>query len=91
MGDKTRRLYGKFYIERTDGKSAPGEKHDGCDYFVLDLTHDPHALPALEAYMLASRAEYPLLAADLERKVLYLRGVRDGLHPPVPPRHKPVA
>jgi len=66
MGDKTRGLYGKFRIERTDGKSAPGEKHDGCEYFVLDLTHDPHAIPALKAYADSCRAEYPLLAADLD-------------------------
>ena len=43
-------LYAKFVIERTDGRSAPGEKHDGCEYFVLDLTHDPHAIPAIKAY-----------------------------------------
>jgi len=66
MGDRTRGLYGKFRIERTDGKSAPGEKHDGCEYFVLDLTHDPHAPPALRAYADACRAGYPLLAADLD-------------------------
>jgi len=69
MGDKTRGLYGKFRIERTDGKSAPGEKHDGCDYFVLDLTHDPHARPALMAYAKSCAEEYPLLAADLLAKV----------------------
>ena len=62
MGDTERGLYGKFHVERTDGKSAPGQKHDGCDYFVLDLTHDPHALPALVAYEQSCNAEYPLLA-----------------------------
>jgi len=65
MGDKTRGLYGKFHIERTDGKSLPGEKHDGCEYFVLDLTHDPFAITALQAYERACVREYPLLAADL--------------------------
>ena len=69
MGDKSRGLYGKFYIERTDGKSAPGEKHHGCDYFVLDLTHDPHAGPALRAYAESCAEEYPLLAADLRAKI----------------------
>jgi hypothetical protein len=47
MGDPTRGLYDKFNVSRTDGKSAPGEKHAGCRHFVLDLTHDPHARPAL--------------------------------------------
>lgn len=69
MGDKTRGLYGKFRIERVDGKSAPGEKHDGCDYFVLDLTHDPHAATALRAYAASCAADYPLLAADLRAKL----------------------
>lgn len=45
--ERTTGLYRKFIVTRTDGKSAPGQKHDGCDYFVLDLTHDPHAAPAL--------------------------------------------
>lgn len=36
--DKKRGLYSKFKVERTDGSSAPGEKHDACEYFVLDLT-----------------------------------------------------
>ena len=69
MGDKTRGLYGKFEIYRTDGKDEVGEKHASCDYFVLDLTHDPFAIPALQAYVDACRDEYPLLAADLEAKL----------------------
>ena len=68
MGDSTRGLYGKFYIERTDGKSAPGEKHDGCEYFVLDMTHDKYAVPALRSYAEHCEAEYPLLARDLYAK-----------------------
>ena len=70
MGDKTRGLYHKFNITRTDGKSELGEKHAGCDYFVLDLTHDPYALVALQAYAVAARGEYPLLAEDLARKLV---------------------
>lgn len=69
MGDKTRGLYGKFYIERTDGKSEPGQKHHNCDYFVLDLTHDPFAWMALAAYSRACEKEYPLLSADLDEKI----------------------
>lgn len=62
-------LYGKFRVERTDGKSAPGEKHDGCEYFVLDLTHDPFALPAIRAYAQACRVDHPDLSRDLVRIV----------------------
>lgn len=69
MSDKTRGLYNKFIIERTDGKSEKGEKHDGCDYFVLDLTHDPFARDALRTYADECRYEYPHLAADLYNKL----------------------
>lgn len=69
MGDPNRGVYFKFLIERTDGKSAPGEKHDGCQYFVLDCDHDPHAKAALQAYADSCRAGYPLLARDLDRWV----------------------
>lgn len=66
MGDRNRGLYDKFFVERTDGSSTPGEKHDGCEYFVLDITHDPHAGPALLAYAESARKDgYELLADDI--------------------------
>lgn len=65
MGDKTRGMYQKFEVTRTDGSSRQGGKHYGCEYFVLDCRHDPYARAALKAYMDACRAEYPLLADDL--------------------------
>jgi hypothetical protein len=58
-------LYRKFIVCRADGSSDPGGKHDGCDYFVLDLTHDKFARPALEAYAGACAEEYPQLATDI--------------------------
>lgn len=65
---KNRGLYGKFKVERTDGQSEPGEKHDGCRYFVLDMTHDPGSIPALRAYAAWARgAGYGKLADDLEQ------------------------
>lgn len=76
MSDTTRGLFQKFYVERTDGTSAAGRKHDGCDYFVLDLTHDPFALPALAAYAKACRSKYPALAKDLDAKVATMRALR---------------
>jgi hypothetical protein len=69
MGDRTRGIYHKFVVTRVDGSSAPGGKHDGCFYFVLDLDHDPHARAALAAYAASCRAEYPLLAHDLDGMV----------------------
>lgn len=85
MGDPTRGVYEKFRVERTDGKSAPGQKHDGCDYFVLDLTHDKFADAALRAYAEACRAEYPDLARDLLAK---LDGEADPWHPLAPAEEK---
>lgn len=58
-------LYRKFDVRRTDGSDATGEKHDGCEYFVLDLTHDPHAIPALCAYAQACASTHPRLSADI--------------------------
>lgn len=58
-------LHRKFIVHRTDGQSAPGRKHDGCDYFVLDMTHDPYALRAVLAYAHACEATHPTLAHDL--------------------------
>ena len=62
MGDKSRGLYTKYRVERVD--QSP--KHQDCQYFVLDLTHDKYAAIALRAYAEACRVEYPLLAADLD-------------------------
>mgnify|MGYP000734187712 CR=1 FL=1 len=66
--DEDRGVYNKFYVERTDGQSAKGCKHDCCEYFVLDLTHDKHAPDAIRAYANSCRNEYPHLAADLDEK-----------------------
>lgn len=70
MSDPKRGLFQKFEkIIRTDGESRVGGKHEGCDYFVLDLTHDTHAIPALAAYVESCREKFPLLARDLEYKI----------------------
>ena len=58
-------LYQKFKVERTDGETHHGQKHFRCQYFVLDVTHDPHAIPALLAYALSCENDYPNLANDL--------------------------
>jgi hypothetical protein len=73
MDNPKRGLYGKYFVKRTDGKSEPGQKHENCQYFVLDITHDPFALPALRAYMGACAAMYPALAEDLY-KILKAKG-----------------
>lgn len=66
MSDQERGIYGKYSVARVDGSSEPGRKHEKCFVFVLDLNHDPHAIPALKAYADSCRSDYPLLADDLE-------------------------
>jgi len=56
-------VYHKFNVERADPEAQA--RHRTCAYFVLDVDHDPHALPALVAYADAAAAEYPKLADDL--------------------------
>jgi hypothetical protein len=58
-------LYEKFVVTRTDNKHLPGEKHEHCKYFVLDLNHDKHAPAAIAAYAESCKDEYPALATDL--------------------------
>jgi hypothetical protein len=60
--DKKRGLYRKFRVTRVHD---PEEKHKDCLFFVLDLDHDPHALPAIKAYIESCEVEYPTLGADL--------------------------
>lgn len=69
-------LYQKFNVSRTDGSSGHGGKHEGCDYFVLDLSHDPHAYKALKAYIESCRREFPALADDLTTRLIQMRRLR---------------
>ena len=61
-------LFRKFVVRRTDGSDAPGGKHYGCRYFVLDVDHDKHAVAALTAYAKACETTHPDLAKDLREK-----------------------
>jgi len=53
----------KFEVRRTNPEAQA--RHPLCRHFVLDLDHDPHALPALHAYALAAAGEHPELAEDI--------------------------
>lgn len=62
-------MFSKFEVYRTDRSDAgPGCKHYGCDYFVLDTTHDQHAKAALTAYADAVESTHPELAADMRAR-----------------------
>lgn len=65
MSGNTQGLYEKFLVKRTDGSSEPGCKHYLCRYFVLDLTHDLHAIPAILAYARSCRDENLQLSDNL--------------------------
>ena len=72
MNDNLKGLYPKFRIERTDGRDAKGEKHENCEYFVLDATHDPRALKALRTYAADCQISEPVapeLASDLQEMI----------------------
>lgn len=58
-------IFRKFAVRRVDGSDAPGGKHDGCEYFVLDMTHDKHAPAALLVYADSCRTTHPRLSEDL--------------------------
>ena len=68
-GDSERGLYRKYLVERTDGSSGPGGKHERCDYFVLDLAHDAHAVAALATYADSCESDFPALYDDLQDKL----------------------
>lgn len=55
----------KFHVSRVDGQSAPGERHDGCAYFVLDLDHDPFSVAAMLVYGVACKETQPELAETI--------------------------
>lgn len=62
-------VYGKFFVERRDGRDRKYGDRTNADYFVLDLTYDKFAKAALEAYIKACEIEYPQLANDLRKKL----------------------
>ena len=58
-------LINKYAVRRRDGKDRQGDKHRNCRYFVLDVSHDPFAVPALRAYAEACKEDKPNLSAQL--------------------------
>lgn len=67
-------VYRKYLVKRLRDRE---KKHEKCEYFVLDMMHDPFAIPALNAYVEACKASLPELANDLRDKVtaMYRRGL----------------
>jgi len=65
--DQERGIYEKYIVKRGDGRSEPGQRHYGCNYFVLDLTHDRFARKALLQYAEDCKVLFPELSKDLYR------------------------
>ena len=59
----------KYVVTRIDGRDTPGEKHDGCQYFVLDLTHDIAAREAAMQYAWRIRLDNPQLSDEIKNLV----------------------
>lgn len=68
----------KAQVERTDGD--PQGKHQDCQYFVLDLNHDPFAWPGLLAYLRATEAagQHPQLVSDLREIIRRHSDLHEG-------------
>lgn len=86
-------LFRKFDVRRTDGSDAPGGKHHGCRYFVLDMDHDPYARVALSAYADVCALTHPKLARDIREKWgirAYLAASGEVAHQPAQVAVKPL-
>jgi hypothetical protein len=65
--ERDRGLYEKYVVQRADGATGDGRKHEHCRHFVLDVDHDPLAAPCLNLYADLCETSYPRLARDLRK------------------------
>ena len=63
-------LHAKYTVRRNDGRSGPGQKHEHCHYFVLDVDHDEFAFEAMRQYAGACFQKFPELSRDIRRVLL---------------------
>lgn len=66
-------VYGKYRVERVDGRDKPGGDKANARYFVLDYVNDPHAMKALRAYIDSAWDDNPRLGMDLLGQVADVR------------------
>lgn len=76
-------LIDKYNVFRRDGRDRQGDKHRNCRYFVLDVSHDPFAIPAILAYAEACREKKPVLSENLI-EMAYTHGEGVSKIPPAP-------
>lgn len=68
--DTEQGLYEKYRVYRTDGLDNVGGPRADDKYFVLNLTRDPHAKPAMAAYAASVNPTHAILSTDMIREVL---------------------
>lgn len=75
-------IHRKFDVKRTDRRDRnPGDKHYGCFHWVLDIDHDPHAMPTMGFYAKLCKETHPQLSSDI---MMVVKGLRDPHSTPVP-------
>lgn len=62
-------FYGKFRVNRVDGRDIPGGDKSKARYFVLDYVHDVNARSALAFYAELCNTELPRLSSDLIKEL----------------------
>lgn len=60
--DEQQGVYSKYTVTRNNDTVG---KHKDCEYFVLDINHDPYAKHALVSYAAACAATHPELSKDM--------------------------
>lgn len=66
----TRGLYGKFRVERVDGKDKRGGPKENAAYFVLDYANDPDGWVATASWAVTTQHRRPLASKELAEELL---------------------
>jgi hypothetical protein len=69
-----------YNVGRQDRADAGNARFSGAEYFVLDLTNDPHAVHALSAYALSLQRQNGILARELRRAVATCAGIMNAVN-----------
>ena len=62
-------IYGKYYVERADGRDKLGRDKANSRYFVLDYMNDKYAREAMMYYAFKCVDQFPELSADIWKQL----------------------
>lgn len=65
-----RGLYGKFRVERVDGKDKKGGAKENAAYFVMDYANDPDAWVGVASWAVTAQHRRPVVARELAEELL---------------------